>query len=100
MTSWKIGLVGLGLWLGAAPVVSAAEVIIRDAPPEYREEAPPPARRGYVWDHGHYEWRHGHYVRVHGRYIRERRGYEWVPGHWEHRDDRYYWNRGEWHPHR
>ncbi len=100
MKSWKIGLLGFGLcWLGAAPVASAAEIVIRDAPPEIHEEAPP-TRRGYVWDGSHYEWRHGRYVRVRGRYIRQRRGAEWVPGHWEHREDRYRWHRGEWHPHR
>ena len=103
MTSWKVGLAGLALWLGAAPIASAAEVVVRtgprEAPPEIREE-PPPARRGYVWDGTHYEWRHGRYVRVRGHYVRERRNAEWVPGHWEHREDRYQYHRSEWHPRR
>ena len=103
MKSWKVGLAGLAMWLGAAPLASAAELVIhtgpREPPPEVREE-PPAARRGYVWDVAHYEWRHGHYVRIRGHYVRERRGSEWVPGHWEHREDRYHWHHGEWHPHR
>ena len=43
-----MGLVGAALSLCAAPLASAAEIIIREAPPVV-EEAPPQPRRGYVW---------------------------------------------------
>jgi hypothetical protein len=99
MSKWKIGLVAVGLSLCAAPFASAAEIVIRTAPPAV-EEAPRPERRGYVWTGDHYQWRHHRYVLVRGHWVRERRGYEWAPSRWERRDDRYYFHRGEWHTHR
>jgi hypothetical protein len=100
MSNWKMGFVGAALSLCAAPLASAAEIIIHEPPPAVVEEGPPRARRGYVWTGNHYEWRHNRYVHVRGHWVRERHGYEWAPGRWERRDDRYHWHRGEWHPHR
>jgi len=40
---------------------ASAEVIIvaPNAPPPVRVESVPPARVGYLWDHGHWRWAHG-----------------------------------------
>jgi hypothetical protein len=93
---WKIGVLGLGVWLCAAPMASA-QVIVRTAPPMVRE-APPPPRAGFVWDPTHYDWQHGAYVRTPGRYIPARRGFVWVPGRWEFTGGGYRWIDGRWRP--
>ena len=99
-----MALLGLMLTVSAAPIASAAVIVIhngpRDAPPTAVEERPGRSRRGYIWVGGHHRWRRNHYYWNHGHYARERRGYEYAPGHWDHHEDHYDWYDGEWHPHR
>jgi WXXGXW repeat (2 copies) len=88
------------LWLASrlSQGSASAEVIIvaPNAPPPVRVESVPPARVGYVWDHGHWRWEHGQYVWNPGHWEVERVGYHWVPGHWIARGGAWRWMPGHW----
>ena len=88
----------IGASFASVPLVSSARtVVIREAPPAPREEAPPAQmRHGMVWAPGHYDWRHGQYVWVPGHMIRERQGHHWVAERWEERNGRYVMVPGRW----
>ncbi|HXJ20734.1 MAG TPA: YXWGXW repeat-containing protein [Polyangia bacterium] len=94
---WKVGVLGLGIWLCAAPASSLAAVVIRTGPPVVHEVVPAP-RPGFVWDPAHYDYRGGRYVLVQGHFIPERRGFVWVPGRWENQRGAYVWVAGMWRP--
>jgi WXXGXW repeat (2 copies) len=82
----------------AVTAASAAEVVIvaPSAPPAARYEPVPPARVGYVWDHGHWNWVHGRYVWVGGHWEAERVGHRWVPGEWVGHGAQYRWVPAHW----
>lgn len=81
----------------SVPVASIARtVIVKEAPPEPRQEAVPAARRGYVWAPGHWEWRHNRHVWVAGHWLRERRGHHWVAERWHERDGHWVMEPGRW----
>ncbi|SEB71104.1 YXWGXW repeat-containing protein [Pseudomonas saponiphila] len=74
----------------------AQTVIIQQAPPPMRYEAPPMARPGYAWDRGHWRWHAGGYVWVPGHWQPVMRRGQWVPGHWQARGPNWYWIEGHW----
>jgi hypothetical protein len=76
--------------------VSAAVVLVREAPPELRVERVPQARRGYVWAPGHWEWKRNRHTWVKGHWVRERRGYAYTPPTWEQRDGQWVMQRETW----
>jgi hypothetical protein len=84
--------------LSVASAVSAAEVVViaPNAPPAPRYEAVPPARVGYVWDHGHWNWQHGRYVWIGGHWQAERVGHHWVPGEWVPEHGQFRWVPAHW----
>lgn len=79
----------------AAPVLSAV-IVVRQAPPAPRVEAPPQARRNHVWIPGHWDWRSNRYVWVRGKYVRDRKGYMYDAPSWEERDGRWHRTGGNW----
>jgi hypothetical protein len=65
------------------------------APPEPRDERPPP-RRGQIWVKGHWDWSNGQWQWTAGHYERERAGSRWNDGRWEQRDGRWQYAEGRW----
>jgi hypothetical protein len=88
-------LVAASLGSVAAPALSAI-IVVRQAPPAPRVEAPPQARRGHVWIPGHWDWRSNRYVWVRGKYMRDRKGYMYDAPSWEERDGRWHRTGGNW----
>lgn len=73
---------------------TAYEVI--PAPPPPRREAVPRARRGQVWEEGHWEWRGNRYQWVRGHWVQARAGHQYRQPHWVERDGRWEFQRGGW----
>lgn len=94
----KILLAGMiAASFASVPLTSVARtIIIREAPPEPRQEAVPQARRGQAWAPGHWEWRRNQHVWVAGHFIRARRGHHWEADQWVERDGRWMMQRGHW----
>jgi hypothetical protein len=83
--------------LGAAAVPAGAQQIIVDvAPPAPRHEPIPPARRGYVWESGHWRWNGHRYVWVPGHWERVRHGYRYHAPRWVERDGRWEYHARRW----
>ena len=78
------------------PQASAADVIVRVAPPAPRVEAVPAPRHGYVWVPGYWDYRGHRHVWVAGSWVRERRGYRYVTPHWVERNGAWVMERGRW----
>lgn len=66
------------------------------APPPPRHEPVPRARRGQVWEEGHWEWRGNRYHWVRGHWVQARAGYHYRQPHWVERDGRWVFQRGGW----
>jgi hypothetical protein len=83
---------------GAGPSVtaSAADIVVRVAPPAPRYEAVPGPRRGWVWVPGYWDWRGHRYAWVQGRWVRERPGYVYYGPRWVERGGRGHMERGRW----
>ena len=85
--------------LAAPPVLEAATVYVKVAPPapivEVRAVAPSHA---HVWIGGYHRWNGTAYVWVPGRYaLPPHPGQVWVPGHWSHHKVHgYHWIDGHW----
>ena len=75
---------------------AAAVILVQKAPPEPRSERIPAARRGYIWDAGHWEWRRNQHVWVAGKWLRDRKGYVYNPPSWRERDGRWEMQRSAW----
>ena len=75
---------------------NAAIILVQKAPPEPRSERIPPARRGYIWDAGHWDWRNNRHVWVQGKWIRDRKGYVYNPPSWQERDGKWEMRRAAW----
>jgi hypothetical protein len=88
----------LGASFASVPLVSTARtIIVTEAPPAPREEAPPQRmRHGMVWAPGHYAHRQGQYVWVPGHMMRERHGQHWVADNWKERNGRWEMQAGHW----
>lgn len=69
------------------------------APPPPRREATPRARRGQVWEQGHWEWRGNRYQWVRGHWVQARNGHQYRQPHWVERDGRWEFQRGGWDRH-
>jgi len=83
--------------LGTVTLPAASAVIlVEKAPPAPRSERVPAARRGYIWDAGHWEWRRNQHVWVAGKWIRDRKGYVYNPPTWRERDGRWELQRSAW----
>ena len=83
----------------AVPLVASAQhrtIVITQAPPAPRDEAPPQLRRGYELAPGHWAWRNGQHVWVRGHQMRERRGMHWVPDQWVETNGRWRLVAGHW----
>ena len=91
----QAALVAAGAF-AVASVSAQVVVIAPSAPPPARYEAVPPARAGYVWDHGHWRWDHGRYVWNPGHWEMERVGHHWVPGHWVEHGPQWRWVPAHW----
>jgi hypothetical protein len=89
------GLLGIALSVGVA---SAADVVVRTAPPPVRVERRPvrPSPR-YVWVSGYDRWNGYGYVWVPGRWVLPPRGRTaWVAPRWDHRQRGYVFVAGYW----
>jgi hypothetical protein len=85
----SLGAVGL-------PQASAADFVVRVAPPAPRVEALPAPRRGYVWVPGYWDYRGHRHVWIAGTYVRERPGYRYVGPRWVERGNGWVIERGRW----
>jgi hypothetical protein len=95
---FRSSLLGLVLAGGLAFQVSAAEVIVKVAPPhaivEKRGEAP---SKEHVWIAGYHNWDGHAYVWVPGRWERPPRPHAvWVAHTWKKRGDGYVMVEGHW----
>ncbi len=91
-------LLGLTLAAGLALQVSAADIIVKIAPPhavvERRPEAP---GRDYVWITGYHRWDGNAYVWVPGRWERPPRAHaRWVEHKWVKRNGGWVLVEGHW----
>jgi|SRR5208283_1751555 len=83
----------------ATPSLSAAEVIIKTAPPAPQSTVVIGTRpgSGYVWTGGYWVWRSGRYVWVAGRWVKPpRAGVVWVAPHYVYRSGGYVYVAGVW----
>lgn len=69
---------------------------VQVAPPVRRHESVPRARRGYVWEPGHWEWRGNRYVWLDGAWVKARPGYVYRPHTWIQRDGGWYLEQPRW----
>jgi len=81
---------------GVIGVPAGAEVIIQFAPPPDRYEVVPPARRGWVWEPGHWRWNGRRHVWVSGHWERHRVGYVYVGPRWVEHDGRWVYHARRW----
>ena len=87
----------IGASFASVPVASFSRtIIVREAPPEPRQEVIPPARRGFAWAPGQWEWRGNRHVWVEGHWLRARRGQHWEAERWVQRDGRWEMRPGRW----
>jgi hypothetical protein len=77
-------------------VASAADVVVRVAPPEPRHEVVPAARRGYEWAPGYWNWNGRRYVWMRGHWERVRKGYAWHHPEWRQDERGWVLDRGGW----
>jgi hypothetical protein len=77
---------------------SAADVVIRVAPPAAIVERPVPAPGpGYVWTPGYHRWDGRAYVWVPGAWVRPPRPHaRWIPGHYVRRHGGWVFIEGHW----
>ena|ERR1041385_310972 len=77
---------------------SAAEVVVRVAPPRARVERRPMAPgRAYVWTPGYHRWDGRSYVWVAGAWVMPPRPHaRWIPAHWVHRGHQWFFVEGHW----
>lgn len=73
-------------------------IIAPSAPPEPREEPPPPAPgTSMIWETGHWSWTDHDWVWVHGQYlVRPAPTATWLPGHWVEQPGGWSWVEGHW----
>jgi len=92
-------LFAVTLALAATRSLSAAEVIIKTAPPAPQSTVVIGTRPGpgYVWTGGYWAWRGGRYVWVAGRWVKPpRAGVVWVAPHYVYRAGGYVFVGGVW----
>lgn len=68
----------------------------RYAPPPPRRERIPHAKRGYVWQPGHWVWQGNRHAWMDGQWLRARQGYVYLPTAWVERDGRYHYRESRW----
>jgi len=90
-----IGLVFVGALAFSA---TAADVVIRVAPPRFVvEKRPPPPSRNHVWISGYQRWDGNAYVWTPGRWeMPPRPGARWVAHHYVHQRDGWVLVEGRW----
>ena len=91
-------LTGLILAGGLAMTASAAEVVVRIAPPRaIVERRPPPPARDYVWVQGYHNWDGNAHVWVPGRWEQPPRAHaRWEAHHWVRRNGGWVLVEGRW----
>ena len=84
--------------LAAMAPAANAQITVRVAPPEPRQQVQPAPRRGYVWVPGYWNWnaQRNRHVWVQPTWVRERPGYSYNQPQWVERDGRWVLNRGAW----
>ena len=89
---------GLILATGLAMTASAAEVIVRTAPPrDIAERRPPSPGRDYVWIPGYHNWDGHSHVWVAGRWEQPPHAHaRWERHRWVRRDGGYVLVEGRW----
>jgi hypothetical protein len=85
----------LGALLPTA-AIAQREIIVQVAPPPPRNETMPQARRGYVWQPGHWQWNGRRHVWAQGTWLRERRGYAYSEPRWVERNGQWVFERPNW----
>jgi len=95
---FKKSLIGFAFATGLVLSASAAEVVVKIAPPapivETRVVSPGP---GHVWIAGYHTWNGNAYVWTPGRWEMPPRAHvRWVPPHWVHRHGGYVFVEGHW----
>ena len=71
-------------------------VAVQIAPPAPRYERTPRARRGYIWEPGHWVWNGNRHNWVAGKWLRDRPGYVYSRPTWVERDGRWYMEQSRW----
>jgi hypothetical protein len=91
-------LLGMVLAGGLAFRVTAADVVVKIAPPHaIVERRGEPPERGQVWIAGYHNWNGTAYVWVPGRWERPPHEHAvWVPHRWVHRNGGYVLVEGRW----
>ena len=86
------------VYVPAQPAVTAAPVVVDQAPPAPQVEVVPVAPGPeYAWTPGCWSWGVHGWVWVGGRYVvRPRPHAVWVQGHWSGRGRGYVWIGGHW----
>jgi hypothetical protein len=94
---WRRGDRGYSLQQGGwVAVADRGYADVRIAPPAPRHEKPPRARRGYIWEPGHWDWRRGRYEWISGDWVKVRPGYAYRAHEWRQRDGRWYLEQPRW----
>lgn len=94
---WRRNDRGYGLQQGGWVVVQdRGHANIRRAPPPLRYERVPSARRGYIWEPGHWEWRRGRYEWLQGSWVAARPGYVYRPHEWTQRNGNWTMEQPRW----
>lgn len=87
---------GYRLQRGGWQQVTQRDHWVQVAPPPPRHERIPGARRGYVWEPGHWEWRGNRHEWISGIWIADRPGYVYSNPSWIERDGRWYHEPSHW----
>jgi len=91
-------LIGLVFAGAMAFTCTAAEIVVRIAPPRVVvERRPPPPSRSHVWISGYQRWDGNAYAWNAGRWEQPPRpGQRWVAHHWVHRNGGWVMVEGHW----
>ena len=94
----KVFLTGIVAGLLQLTPLSAAEIVVRVAPPRaIVERRGPPPGRGYIWTPGYHRWDGHRHVWVPGAWVLPPRARaHWVPAHWVRRHHEYVFVEGHW----
>src|SRR5438128_2596080 len=94
----KAFLTGIVAGLLQLAPLTAADIVVRVAPPRprYERRVPPPGR-GYVWTPGYYRWDGRGHEWVSGAWVRPPRARaHWVQPHWRRRGHEWVFVEGHW----
>src|SRR5690242_11882304 len=95
---FRKGLVAAALGIFLTMAASAADIVVRVAPPHpVRERRVPAPGRGYVWTPGYHRWDGHAYVWAPGAWVMPPRPHaRWVNAHWVRRGHEWVFVEGHW----